>query len=386
MPDGDRLPARAPAPVLPDYAGACVSNVFASVLAPESAMPDWVPIPTTVAGADAVVLLVLDGLGWEQLRARHRLAPTLSAAAGIERPITSVAPTTTATALTSITTGRPPSQHGVLGYRMAAGGEILNVLRWTIGRGEGHDARRAVPARGLQPLPPFPGTERPVPVVSRDEFGGTGFTAVHLGDAPLHGYKVASSLPVEVDRLVRSGETVVYAYYDGMDKVAHSCGLDEHYDAELRATDGLVADLLDRLPSGTVVAVTADHGQIDIGLQVELLGRDLMNGIELLSGEGRFRWLHARPGAVPDLVAGATERYGDTTWVVERDRAVDEGWFGGALSADFVSRIGDVALVPYAPIAFVDPADTGESRLQSRHGSLTPDEVHVPLLVMEATG
>src|SRR5579883_3438524 len=378
MPDGDPAAHDPSGPILPDYRGACISNLMAALTSGDGEAPDW--LPELARLAERTVLLVLDGLGWEQLRARAALAPALSGAQGVERPVTSVAPTTTATALTSITTGRPPCDHGVLGYRMAAAGEILNVLRWTVGRGEGQDARRALPARRLQSLPPFTGRDRPVPVVSRAEFGGTGFTAAHLGDAPLHGYKVPSSLPVEVDRLVRAGETFVYAYYDGMDKVAHSSGLGDHYDAELRATDALVADLVDRLPAGTVVVVTADHGQIDIGLQLELLGRDLMAGIELLSGEGRFRWLHARPGAVPDLVAGATERYGDTTWVVERDRILDEGWFGGPLSPPLLERIGDVALVPHAPIAFVDPADTGESRLQSRHGSLTADEMYVPVL------
>jgi type I phosphodiesterase/nucleotide pyrophosphatase len=371
-------------PVMPDYGGGCISNVFAALTVRHQPAPDW--LPATAHHADRRVLVVLDGLGWEQLRERGHLAPTLTAADGIDRPITSVAPTTTATALTSLTTGRPPSEHGILGYRMAADGEILNVLRWTVGRGEGHDARRALPARHLQSLPPFPGSAGPVPAVSKHEFGGTGFTAAHLGDAPLHGYRVASSLPVEVDRLVRDGQPFVYAYYDGMDKVAHGSGLGEHYDAELRATDGLVTELVERLPQGTVVVVTADHGQIDIGLHVELLGRELMAGIELLSGEGRFRWLHARAGAADDLLAGATERYAATTWVVERDRIVDEGWFGGPLSAAFIDRLGDVALVPFAPIAFVDPADTGESRLQSRHGSLTADEMYVPLLAIEATG
>jgi Type I phosphodiesterase / nucleotide pyrophosphatase len=373
-----------PVPVMPDYRGACISNVMAGLSGRHESKPDW--LPAAVRRAESLVLLVLDGLGWEQLRARDALAPTLTGAEGIERPITSVAPTTTATALTSLTTGCVPSEHGVLGYRMATDGEILNVLRWTVGRGEGRDARRLLPARHLQPRPPFPGWVRPVPVVSKDEFGGTGFTAVHLGDAPLHGYKVPSSLPVEVSRLVRNGEPFVYAYYDGIDKVAHSSGLGERYDAELRANDRLVADLVERLPQGTVVVVTADHGQIDIGLQVELLGSELMAGIELLSGEGRFRWLHAKAGAACDLVSGATERYGETTWVAERERIVDEGWFGGPLSSAFVDRLGDVALVPHAPIAFVDPADTGESRLQSRHGSLTPDEMYVPLLALEATG
>jgi hypothetical protein len=377
-------PAHTPVPpLLPDYHGACIANLVPALLArngTDGVAPDWLPM--SARHADQVVLLVVDGLGWEQLRARSALAPTLSAAEGIDRAVTSVAPTTTASALTSITTGRSPSLHGILGYRMATGDEVLNVLRWSIGSGEGRDARRSLPARELQPLPSFFGSVGPVPVVSKSEFGGTGFTAAHLGNSPLNGYRVPSSLAVEVGRLLRDHEPFVYAYYDGIDKVAHGSGLGELYDAELRAVDRLVADLVEQLLPGAVLVVTADHGQIDVGPNVELLGRDLMAGVEFMSGEGRFRWLHARPGAHADLVAGSADRYGDTTWVMERDQLIDEGWFGGPLNERFVARLGSVALIPHSPIAFVDPADTGENRLHSRHGSLTRDEMLVPLLAL----
>ena len=101
-----------------------------------------------------------------------------------------------------------------------------------------------------------------------------------------------------------------------------------------------------------------------------------------LSGEGRFRWLHARDGAADDLVDLLDERYGATTWVRSRDQLVDDGWFGGALGDGFAGRLGDVALIPFAPIAFMDPADTGENRLACRHGSLTDDEMMVPLVAL----
>ena len=225
-----------------------------------------------------------------------------------------------------------------------------------------------------------------MPVVSKHEFGGTGFTAAHLGNSPLHGYRVLSSLPPEVGRLLAGGEPLVYAYYDGLDKVAHASGLGELYDAELVAVDRLVADLADRLPPGAALVVTADHGEIDVGPRVELLGRDVMSSVAFLSGEGRFRWVHARPGAASDLERSLAERYGDSTWVMSRDQVVDEGVFGGPLRADLVARLGDVALLPHAPLAFVDPADTGESRLQSRHGSLTADELLVPLVALSRDG
>ncbi len=370
-------------PLLPAYRGACIANLVPTLITgqdPPDADPGW--IPSIARRAEQVVLLVLDGLGWEQLRSRPHLAPTLAGADGSERPITSVAPTTTACALTSITTGRPPSDHGLLGYRLALDDQILNVLRWTLGSGAARDVRRDVPARRLQPYPSFAGASRTVPVVSKYEFGGTGFTAAHLGNSPLHGYRVLSSLPVEVGRLLRRDEPLVYAYYDGIDKVAHSSGLGELYDAELVAVDRLVADVVEQLTPGAVLVVTADHGQIDVGSRVELLGRDVMSSVAFLSGEGRFRWVHARPGAARDLEQSLAERYGDTTWVMAREQVVDDGLFGGPLRDELIGRLGDVALLPHAPIAFVDPADTGESRLQSRHGSLTAAELLVPLVAL----
>jgi hypothetical protein len=374
------------APVLPDYDGGCIANLVPALfgrLDPARDDPEW--LPPSIGRATQVVLLVIDGLGWEQLRARPALAPTLNGAEGIDRAITSVAPSTTACALTSVTTGRRPCDHGLLGYRLALGDEILNVLRWTVGSGVARDVRRTVPAHGFQTCPSFAGSSRPVPVVSKDEFGGTGFTAAHLGNSPLRGYKVASSLPVEVGRLLRDGEPFVYAYYDGIDKVAHGSGLGQHYDAELRAVDRLVADVVAELPPGAVLVVTADHGQIDVGSRVELLGREIMSSVHFLSGEGRFRWLHAHPGAAADLEEAVAGRYADSSWVLGREQLIDEGLFGGDLRPGLIDRLGDVALIPHTPIAFLDPADTGESRLACRHGSLTSDEMLVPLVALSGS-
>jgi hypothetical protein len=126
--------------------------------------------------------------------------------------------------------------------------------------------------------------------------------------------------------------------------------------------------------------VTADHGQVHVGGAVEVLGPELMDAVTLLSGEGRFRWLHLRPGATDDTAAAAAELYGHLAWVRTREQIIEEGWLGGEPVPAVADRLGDVALVPFEPVAFVDPADTLELRLVARHGSLTPAEMLVPLL------
>ena len=201
-------------PLVPDYAGACLTNLVPSLLGPSrtSDLPGWFPDP--VRDARQVVLFVLDGLGWDQLAERADRAPTMAAMAG--GPIDAVAPTTTATSLTSIATGLTPGEHGVVGYRIAMYGEVLNVLRWSTGGG---DARRRLVPNEVQPRRPFLGSA--VPVVAKTEFASSGFTQAHLAGVRHVGWRLPSNLAVEVRRLLASGEPFVYAYYDGIDNIAH---------------------------------------------------------------------------------------------------------------------------------------------------------------------
>ena len=362
-------------PLIPDYDGACLSNVVPTLVEPPPACPSWLPAPAWQASQ--VVLLTLDGLGWDQLEARRHLAPAMAAMEG--DAISTVAPSTTATALSSLTLGCPPGEHGVVGYRINVRGDVLNVLRWQTPAG---DARDVIPPDVIQGRPAFRG-RRP-PVVTRAEFAGTGFTLAHLLDVRFHGYRVPSTLVTEVRHLLRQGEPFVYAYYDGVDKVAHEYGLGEHFDAEVVAADRLVAELLEVLPPGACLVVTSDHGQMQVGDAIVPIHDAVMAHVALLSGEGRFRWLHAMPGAVDELYAAAEEWHGERAWVRTRDQVIAEEWFGPKVSSAAAARFGDVVLAAADPVAFEDPADTGPYRLQARHGSLTSAEMRIPLLALRA--
>jgi hypothetical protein len=358
--------------VLPDYGGPCITSIVPTLLGSPDDPPGWFPALATEA--DQIVLFVVDGLGWQQLQARRSLTPTIATMDG--GPITTVVPSTTATALTSITTGLPPGEHGVVGYRIAVHGEVLNVLRWSTAAG---DARPSIPPGKFQPVAPFLG-ERP-PVVTRADYRRSGFTGAHLDPARYVGYRTLSTMVTEVDRHLRASEPFVYAYYDGLDKVAHEYGLREHYDAELSWIDHTIERLLDVLPRRAALVVTADHGQVDVGDAVVGLGHEVLGLCAMQSGEGRFRWLHARPGRAGALLDAATEAHRHDAWVVSRDRVVAERWLGPMVTDAAAARLGDVALVARRDIAFHDPQDTGPYHLVGRHGSVTPAEMYVPLLV-----
>ncbi len=352
-----------------------MANIVPALLAPPDRAPAWVP--ACAADAEQVVLLVVDGLGWEQLDTRRVLAPVLAGMDG--GPITTVAPSTTATALTSISTGLPPGEHGVMGYRIAVHGEVLNVLRWTTAAG---DARGSIPPTKLQPSLSFHG-HRP-PVITRAEFAESGFTLAHLDAVRFTGYRTLGTLVAEIGRLARAGEPFIYAYYEGLDKVCHEYGLGEQYDSELRWVDHLVASVLEVLPAGATLLVTADHGQVEVGDNVLELPSEVITHVSMQSGEGRFRWLHARAGRATALLEAATDQLGEHAWVRSRDEAIAEGWYGPTVSEAASSRLGDVLLAARRDVAFLDPNDTGPYKLIGRHGSLTSAEMLVPLLAAPA--
>ena len=350
--------------VRPEYEGAWIGGIVPSLLS--SAPAAWLPAPAREARR--VVLLVIDGLGWDLL-AEHR--DGLSAFSAMEGgPITAAVPTTTAAGLTSIATGAPPGEHGLAGYRVRVGGSWLNVLRW--------DDKGPDPAT-VQPVPPFLGQH--VPVVTRAEFRRTGFTQAHLRGTDLRGWRMPSALVEHVDLLARDGNGFVYAYYDGVDKVAHEFGLRSGFIAsEIHAADFLVGELLSRLSGDTALLVTADHGQVHVDREGVVALTAVAGMVGAYGGEGRFRSLAAQPGAARDLLDACAGAYGDCAWVFSREQLFDEGWLGPGDSLTVRGRVGDVVLAARTDVMFLDPDLPHEGNMLSHHGSLTRAEVLVPLL------
>jgi hypothetical protein len=355
-------------PVLPAFAGASVAGLVPALFGRVDT--GWIPEPAR--SADAVVLLVLDGLGWSAVQDHSAVLPRIAQMEG--GAITTVAPSTTATALTSIATGLAPAQHGIVGYRMLMDTGVLNVLRWTVA------------GRGRQPDPfdvqrhaPFLGRE--VPVVTRSEFRDTGFTQAHLRGGRLAGWHTVAGLIEQCVRAVDSGEKFVYAYYPGVDSIAHEFGLrDGVFSRELAFVDYFVGQLIDALPKNAALLVTSDHGQVHLEAESWIEIPDLLPLASAVAGDGRFRYLYANPNTRKELVGRARELASDRAWVWSRSEVLEMGLYGEGATGTVPGRIGSVVLAAREPVAFVDPAAPNERTLKSGHGSLTPDEMYVPLL------
>ena len=359
-----------PDPVMPNYGEACVTELIPTFLEGKKE-PNW--IPEEVLASRQVVLFILDGLGWYQFMERISGLPTLSQFTG--GPITTVAPSTTAAALTSITTGVPPGEHGLVGYRIPIDDKVLNTLRWSTGSG---DIQRDIPPSSLQPIQVF-GGQWP-PVVTRNKFKGSGFSSAHMRDVRLHGYENRDGLVSETVALIDSGEPFVYVYWDGIDLTGHEFGFSEKYDAELLACDEMLKKIIQQIKPGVALFVTADHGLVSVGENTISLPKEITSLIDGQSGEPRFRWLHARQGEKERLFDEVEEKFGDVAWVFTVEEIVQQEWLGPKVTNASRSRLGDVAIAAREPVAFLDAAEVMSIELLCRHGSLTSEEMLVPAI------
>jgi hypothetical protein len=152
---------------------------------------------------------------------------------------------------------------------------------------------------------------------------------------------------------------------------------------QLGVVDRMVEQLAAGLPDDAVLLVTGDHGMVDVPDSTRLdIAEEpaLLEGVRLLTGEPRARYVHTEPGAADDVLAAWRSVLGRRAWVASRDEAVASGVFGDVDPA-VALRIGDVVVLARGSWAFTDVlSEPTSSLLTAFHGSLTSAELAVPLL------
>lgn len=418
MPDSLRPTLEARGLVPPDHDGGSLLNVAATVLDLCGArQPDDPPVlrgvaPELLRGVRSVVVVLADGLGSAQLRRLAAggevpfLARILARAARGEQAqlieATTIFPSTTAAAITTMHTARTPQEHGNIAYFLwlEEFGAVTQMLRWgpaALKRGSFFDDRsidprtfakvrsihRAIRDRGGRSF-----------VVEPEIFRNEAMTRMHAAEAEYQGYLLPSTLGVRVRALLDhrpedASALYVYAYWSGVDTAAHWYG---PHSAEHAAEAALLDRDLERAlgdrPAGdTLVILTADHGHaavdperlVDLEADAEL--RALLR--QPLAGEPRVVFLHTDRAA--EVKAHLDQTYPGTFTLVDRDAAIAAGLFGRGDPALVRRRVGEVlALLTDDRAASVVRVDGQVVRHRGAHGGMTADEMRIPVLLWRA--
>jgi type I phosphodiesterase/nucleotide pyrophosphatase len=377
-------------PVLPAYGRRSLAELTPSLLAALDGT-DGTGNPLGIEPAGRICLLLIDGLGAEQLAAHAADAPYLSSLLGADA-LTAGFPSSTPVSLSSLGTGAPPGAHGIVGVSFEAGhGELLDALRWTTHRGgRPIDQREALPPERVQPLDTTlagaaaAGVD--VRVVSARVFAGSGLTRAALRGGQYRGVHALGDLTAElVTALAAPAPVFCYGYHANLDALGHVYGPGTlPWRLELTVIDRVAALVAEALPPDGLLVITADHGMVTVPAEATVdadTDPELRAGVRLLGGDPRSRHVYAEPGAAADVLAAWTERLGERAWVLPRERAVADGWFGPTVSDRMRARIGDVVVAARGSAGVTrSRAEPFLTKLIGQHGSLTAAEQYIPLL------
>jgi hypothetical protein len=337
-----------------------------------------------VSEAENVVLVIVDGLGDNYLRAHGALGAIARHRRGA---ISAVFPSTTASAITTSYTGATPLEHGLTGWYTYFGAPACVAAPLPFERRGDKKPLGLAPGRVFREGSLFDSLAcRPIVVTYRPIIDSS-YNRHHCGRAERRAYDNLEGFVEQVVAAAKSGggKKFIYAYWPEYDSLAHRHGVaSAEVLAQFRAVDAAFDELLERLAgTDTLVVLTADHGFMDSPPEESLeLPAALAPLLRFpLCGERRVAFCHVHDPKL--FIEKAGETLGERAEVRASQELADEGWFGrGRAHPDFAERIGDVALIMQGRATVKDWV-AGESRHLhiGNHGGASPDEMLIPLVV-----
>ncbi len=388
--------------VQPDYSGQGLFNLISTLIQARGGVSEY----PSVLGLDLealqratnLILLIIDGLGDNWLTCQAPAGVLNQARLGA---LSSVFPSTTATAITTVLTGYAPLRHGLTGWFTYFGelGSVLAVL-------PGRPRYGGVPYRqaGIDPqrllgLPSIFDRIQTRGIALAPRFiADSDFNRAMLGRGKVYGFDSLEGIFAQVLALIRPRRRwgqwrvsrerrYLYLYWPRLDAIGHEQGIEGAAAlAHLAEIEQALAEFIAQAAgTDTVLLVTADHGQIDTNPEAVI---DIAQHPELaeclvlpLCGEPRAAWAYVRAGAkrrFEDYCYGAL---GEWIEVIPSERLIAEGYLGpGPAHPRIRERVGDYCLLPRnnRVIRHTLPLEDAISQI-GVHGGLSAAELWVPL-------
>ena len=326
-------------------------------------------------------VLLVDGMGVNAIELCAKDLPVFSQMKA-HAMLSATFPSTTSTSLTSFGTGLDVGVHGMVGYTMrvphsGTPERLLNALKWDervdpyIWQSEKTLFERAV-QEGIK-----------VSHIAAKRYEETGFTRAALRGARYCGVNVTDEMVSQAAAALSQERSFAYVYINDVDDASHRSGFgsDRFHAAMFKAAD-LITKLIERLPQGSRLWVTSDHGLINRG-DFCVLGKenDLLKNVNLLGGEPRVRYLYLQEGSLEETKSQWQEYFGERVILYSREEALNENLFGNSVSEKSAERIGDLIAIAQGELILVEQSrEELQLSMVGHHGGVTRSEVEIPLL------
>ncbi len=322
---------------------------------------------------------------------------------GILAPITSIVPSTTSSAITTLWTGRTVAEHGVAGYELwlKQYGLVANMIQqapMSYKGGGAHLEKAGFEAETTFSFPKLGEHLRQHGILPYSfqhySIAHSGLSRTFIKDVTISPFGTQSECWVNLRTLIESKKDeklYLWTYWSEYDTLSHRYGPDnERSELDfINFSRNFEQNFLNRLSAelrdGTLLILTADHGQVHTEKNPHFNLKNHPTFLDCLhikpTGENRLIFLHVRPGKEKIL-----REYIENTWagqfiLVKSKKLLDQGLFGsGDPMPDMINRIGDYTLIAKNEGYLWWSED--ENPLLGRHGGLTPQEMLVPFMAV----
>ncbi|MBN1220216.1 MAG: alkaline phosphatase family protein [Anaerolineae bacterium] len=384
---------------LPDYHGGSIVNLMSSIIQALGGESPYEPLadlpPTELSASKNIVLLVLDGLGYEYLvrNGQHTVFHKY-----LRGKMTSVFPSTTAACVTTFATGVAPQQHGVTGWfvHLKEVGAVSTILRFAPRYGE---KTPPFSQAGVKPEAIFTqvsmsnGLEAKVYMVVPRKLVESDYSRLMAGKAKPAPYENLNDFFKRIRKIIRSGKRgrpkYIYAYWPEFDALSHEHGNGgKKVAAHFKKLDKKMASFLQSLAgTETTLIITADHGFIDADASRIIWLKDhpdLQETLTLpLCGEGRAAYCYVRPAKAAQFEAYVTKYLHDKCDWFRSEELIANHYFGlFEPNPRLFDRVGDYVLIMKENYVIRDSILGEDRHLHiGYHGGVSEAEMFVPLIV-----
>ena len=361
-----------------------------------------------------VILFFVDAFGWRffnQYAEKYASLKTFLKH-GVVSKMTSQFPSTTAAHVTCMHTGLDVGQSGVYewNYYEPLVDEVITPLLFSYAGDKERDTlkRAGIPEEAFFPRQTIYQKLQTRGVVSyvfqSDAYTPSTFSNVVYKGATVIPYKRLSEALTHLTELVVTDTAPVayyFLYFDKIDAICHVYGpnsrqFEETVDAFLRMMDELFYKKLIGKVEHTLLALTADHGHVEVDprrtyylnkqgaaieqyLQINRRGKPLVP-----AGSARDMFLHVKEERIDEAVTFLQKQLEGRAEVYQTEQLVTQHFFGSAQpSREFMTRVGNVVILPYQhESAWWYEGGKFEMHYLGHHGGLTPEEMEIPLLLL----
>ena len=401
----------------PFYKENCISNIPGTVLdlfdvKTERKLP--IDVGAETGDVNKVVVFVLDGFGYNQFLRYYEDHKFLADLAykGEVFPLTSVFPSQTTNALTTLNTGLTPQEHGLFEYYLYLK-EVDRIVSTLSFDPLGSTHRNELVEKGFSPKLLFNGST--IQNTLRDAgvktyvhiytgYAYSNYATILFDGSTIVPNLKSSDLIVNLRKTLEKekGPAYFFVHLSNLDTISHEYGPHSYeYVAELSVISHLLnKELVEKIdPTAakeTLMLVTSDHGEVNIIPQDTIYLNEFPEVVKNLqvgrggkhvlpTGSARDVFLHVKEDKLTETKELLTQKIGAKAKIVETKEAIKNGLFGlGDVRSEFFDRAGNLLIIPYRnETVWFEHFEGRRLHLLGHHGGLNEEEMLVPLAITQ---